>query len=84
MMLKIFGGQVKDLQVILREERIPEGWKPRFRKPHGLALASLNKTVLSVGYGTRSRKGRSVLNTDEGGTESRCDKERIEKSVVPV
>jgi len=47
-MLTIFGGRVDDLRAILLDERIPEGWEPRVRKPNGLTVTTFQFTVLPV------------------------------------
>lgn len=52
-MLTIFGGRVEDLRTVLLEERLPEGWESRVRKPYGLTFAYFNFTVLPVEFGIR-------------------------------
>lgn len=52
-MLTIFGGRVEDLQTVLLEERLPEGWESRVRKPYGLTMLTFNWTVLPVEFGIR-------------------------------
>ncbi|KAF8452558.1 Chloroperoxidase [Boletus edulis BED1] len=52
-MLTIFGGRVDDLRAILLDERIPEGWEPRVRKPNGLTMITFQFTVLPVEFRTR-------------------------------
>jgi len=52
-MLTIFGGRVDDLRSVLLEERLPEGWESRVRKPFGLTFKHFNFTVLPVELGTR-------------------------------
>lgn len=47
-MLTIFGGRIRDLETVLIEERLPEGWEPRIRKRHGLTMTTFNNTVLKV------------------------------------
>jgi len=39
---------VKNLEVFLTEERLPDGWESRIRKPHGLTILTFTKTVLVV------------------------------------
>ena len=51
--MTIFGGRVDDLQVILSEERLPEGWESRVRKPYGLTILTLNLVILPVELGIR-------------------------------
>ncbi len=49
--MTIFGGRVEDLEVILKEERLPEGWESRVRNPWGLTFGAFNSTVLRVELG---------------------------------
>jgi hypothetical protein len=55
-MLTIFGGRVKDLESILIDERIPDGWESRIRKPLGLTMTTFNRTVFRVEMGTNEKK----------------------------
>jgi hypothetical protein len=55
-MLTIFGGRVKDLESILIDERIPEGWESRIRKPLGLTMTTFNQTVFRVEMATNEKK----------------------------
>ena len=50
--LSIFGGRHKDVEIILTEERIPEGWEPRNRKQYGLTLTAFNTSVIPLEYQT--------------------------------
>lgn len=50
-LLWIFGGRVKDLETLLIEERIPDGWEPRIRKRKGITMIKFNKTVLQIEKG---------------------------------
>ena len=52
-MLTIFGGRVDDLRMILLEERLPEGWESRIRKPYGLTVFTFNLTTLPIELGIR-------------------------------
>jgi len=54
-LLTIFGGRVDDLRTVLLEERLPEGWESRVRKPFGLTVLKFNLTVLPVEFGIRSK-----------------------------
>ena len=42
-----------DLRVILLEERLPQGWESRVRKPYGLTMFTCNLTVLAMEFGIR-------------------------------
>ena len=54
--MKIFGGRVSDLESILIDECLPEGWESRVRKPFGLTIASFQPTVLRVEFGIDESK----------------------------
>ncbi|TFK75585.1 Cloroperoxidase [Pluteus cervinus] len=62
-LLTIFGGRVKDLEPILLEERIPDGWEPRIRERLGLTILAFNKTVLGVETRTKEDTPASVAPT---------------------
>lgn len=49
----IFGGRADDVKVMFTEERIPDGWESRVRKPYGLTILTLNWTVLPMELGVR-------------------------------
>jgi len=56
-LLTIFGGRVRDLETILLEERLPEGWESRVRRQMGLTLSTFNvTTVWPVEFGTSEKK----------------------------
>jgi hypothetical protein len=59
-LLKIFGGRLKDLEPLLTEERIPEGWEPRILEPYGLTITTFNRTVLKVEFGINEKKVAST------------------------
>ena len=46
--LTIFGGLVDDIESILIDERIPDGWESRIRKRKGLTFAAFNPVVYKV------------------------------------
>jgi len=48
---------VDDLSIILREERLPEGWEPSTRSRFGVTIASLNVTTLAVELGIKEERG---------------------------
>lgn len=52
-MLTIFGGRKDDLDVMLKEERFPEGWQPRIRGKMGLTMATLNVAAFKIESGAR-------------------------------
>ncbi|KAF9224876.1 Cloroperoxidase [Gyrodon lividus] len=52
-LLTIFGGRVDDIRILLLEERLPQGWESRVRKPYGLTMLTFNWTVLPVELGIR-------------------------------
>ncbi|KAG6816634.1 hypothetical protein H0H87_004481 [Tephrocybe sp. NHM501043] len=47
-LLTIFGGRAKDLETVLLEERLPDGWESRIRETKGLTLITFNKVVSKV------------------------------------
>lgn len=47
-LLTIFGGRVDDLETILTEERLPDGWESRIREPMGLTMGKFQLTVLGI------------------------------------
>ncbi|KZV96010.1 putative chloroperoxidase [Exidia glandulosa HHB12029] len=56
-LITIYGGRVDDLAVILKEERIPDGWEPRIRSRNGLTIMGMNATVLPLEFGIKERRG---------------------------
>ena len=56
MLLTVFGGRVKDLEVFLEEERLPDGWESRIRAPYGLTNLTINKTAQEVEKGIDESK----------------------------
>lgn len=50
-MYTVFGGRRDDLKVVLKEERLPEGWEPRGRNIFGTTLATLHAVILYVELG---------------------------------
>jgi len=49
-MTTIFGGNVEDLEIWLKEERLPEGWQPRIRDRFGHSMMSFNRSVFAVEF----------------------------------
>jgi len=74
-LLKMWGGQVKDLEPLLREERLLEGWETKVRSRMGLTMGAFNRTVLQVELGIRKAKPQSV--TAETGELATSDSERL-------
>ncbi|KAG5351655.1 putative sterigmatocystin biosynthesis peroxidase stcC [Termitomyces sp. T112] len=64
-LLTIFGGRVKDLETVLLEERLPDGWESRIRESQGLTLLTFNKTVFKVGWGVDETKFAQRTGTTE-------------------
>lgn len=60
-MLTIFGGRVADLESLLNEERLPDGWESQVRKRLGLTFASFNSTVLKVALGIDEKKYKESI-----------------------
>lgn len=44
-----------DLNSILLDEHLPEGWESRTRQPYGLTVTHLNKTALAVELGINEK-----------------------------
>ncbi|PCH36879.1 chloroperoxidase-like protein [Wolfiporia cocos MD-104 SS10] len=65
-LLTIFGGRVQDLAPILLEERIPDGWQPRIRRPWGLTLTEFQLTVLPVEFGIKEEVEDAFRLSKEG------------------
>jgi len=55
-MLTIFGGRVDDLEAMLLDERIPDGWESRILEPMGLTIIAFNLTVAKVEGGIDEEK----------------------------
>jgi len=60
-LLTIFGGRVRDLQSVLIEERLPEGWQSRVRNRWGLTFASFNLVVFPLEFSINEKKYRAKL-----------------------
>jgi hypothetical protein len=69
-MLTIFGGRVKDLESILVDERIPEGWESRIRKKMGLTFAAFNFTVFKVEWGVNEKKYQAKVDAEAAAAAS--------------
>lgn len=59
--LTIFGGRVDDIESILIDERIPEGWESRIRKRNGLTFAAFNPVVYKVERGIDEKKYQAKI-----------------------
>jgi len=80
-LLTIFGGQVRDLESVLLEERIPDGWESRIREPKGLTILTFNKTVSKLEKGIdESKYAGAVEPTAEPATPSSVQKPPPETS----
>ena len=55
-MLRIFGGKLDDLETMLLEERIPDGWESSTKARHGLTILSFQSTVKAVAKGIDERE----------------------------
>ncbi|KZT08126.1 chloroperoxidase-like protein [Laetiporus sulphureus 93-53] len=66
-LLTIFGGNVQDLKVMLLEERIPDGWQSRIRRPGGLTLTEFQGTVLTVEFGIKEEADHALQSLGMGG-----------------
>ncbi|KAJ6500893.1 Chloroperoxidase [Mycena sanguinolenta] len=52
-LVTIFGGRVADLELVLREERFPDGWESRVRSRMGMTFLKLNLTVFKLERGIK-------------------------------
>jgi hypothetical protein len=59
--LTIFGGRVDDIESILIDERIPDGWESRIRKRKGLTFAAFNPLVYKVERGINEEKYKAKV-----------------------
>jgi len=59
--LTIFGGRVDDLQSILTDERIPEGWESHVRARKGLTFVSAIPTLLAVQIRINEKKYKASV-----------------------
>ena len=60
-MLTIFGGRVRDLESVLKDEKLPEGWESRVRSRWGLTFAKFNLTVLPLEFNISEKKYHAKL-----------------------
>ena len=60
-MLTVFGGRLQDIEIMLTEERIPEKWESRVRKPFGLTIAAFNTVVIPLEFHTDERSAAKEL-----------------------
>ncbi|KAF8152994.1 Chloroperoxidase [Crassisporium funariophilum] len=81
-LLTIFGGRVPDLESILIQERIPEGWESRVRQPMGLTVAAFNFTVLGVERGISEKRYRAKVAAQAAEAEVEAEGERGSVSKV--
>jgi hypothetical protein len=50
-LIKFFGGKVKDLEALLIDERLLDGWEPEVRDRMGITILAFNRTVFAVEKG---------------------------------
>ena len=71
-MLRIFGGKLDDLETMLLEERIPDGWESSTKARHGLTILSFQSTVKAVAKGidegeaAREMEGEAAKDIEKG------------------
>lgn len=66
----IFGGRVDDLRAMLLEERFPQGWESRVRKPYGLTMLDFNLSILATELGIRETDWTADVNQAVAGEEA--------------
>jgi len=69
-MLTVFGGRQKDLEIVLTEERFPEGWEPRILARKGLTMAMFNRAARKVELGIDEKKVQVAPAADTAGSPS--------------
>lgn len=52
-MANVFGGHISDLEIMLFEERIPDGWESRILKRKGLTMQAFNKDAFRIEKNTK-------------------------------
>jgi len=67
-LLTAFGGRVSDLESFLIDERLPDGWESRIRKPYGMTFATFNTTILKTEFGVSEKKYREKFVTESPNT----------------
>lgn len=69
-LLTTFGGRVHDIQSVLIEERIPDGWESRVRSRWGLTFGSFNLVVFPLEFSISEKKYRAKLASQQHPEES--------------
>jgi len=64
-LLTIFGCRVRDLETILAEEKLPEGWESRVMNRMGLTMAKLNCTGVPLEFSISEKKYRAKLASEQ-------------------
>ncbi|OBZ76314.1 putative sterigmatocystin biosynthesis peroxidase stcC [Grifola frondosa] len=72
LMLTVWGGVVKDLRSVLLEERIPDGWQPRVRRPMGLTVSEIQWTVLAVELGVKEEVDGEFSGAGASASQANC------------
>ncbi|KAF8719041.1 hypothetical protein AX14_011541 [Amanita brunnescens Koide BX004] len=70
--LTIFGSRLEDITIMLTEERIPEGWESRVRKPYGLTFAAFNFVIIPLELQTnkKAKELAAIAQNETTGTEN--------------
>jgi hypothetical protein len=55
-LVTLFGGRVDQLQELLVNERIPDGWEPVVREQMGFTISSFTPSALKVELGVKDTK----------------------------
>lgn len=56
LMYSIFGGDVKDLTIWLKEERFPDGWEPKCRWSYGHSIVFAQKTTIEIEFNINEKQ----------------------------
>ncbi|KAL1707752.1 Chloroperoxidase [Schizophyllum commune] len=71
-MVRIFGGKLDDIETMLLEERITDGWESSTKARHGLTILSFQSTVKAVAKGidegaaAREMEGEAARDLEKG------------------
>ncbi|KAG6913428.1 hypothetical protein DXG01_006864 [Tephrocybe rancida] len=79
-LLMAFEGRVRDLEVFLLEERLPDGWESRITQSRGLTILTFNRTILKVEKGIDESKFAAATAHDPDANSSSKQKPAEEAS----
>jgi len=65
-LITIFGGRLADLEPLLKEERISDGWESRILSRRGLTFLAFNRTVFAVEGGIKEPEENGPVSESQG------------------